>query len=181
MRKRRIKKRKNNQKRRIIFFSLITLLLLLSVGYASFSSNVSLTVKGNVKYKDVNYLKKNVVTTVDGLYNDPITQNRYVYRGSNPNNYILINTELFRIVAIEQDNVLKVVSDESIGTHQYDDESRYSSNSDDYCHLPNKGCNIWGSKTTMLDSSSNHIDKIIGLDSSYYNLPEKEAYINSIY
>ena len=40
-----------------------------------------------------------VVTSGDGLYEDQYETGRYIYRGSEPNNYIQFNNELWRIVA----------------------------------------------------------------------------------
>lgn len=131
-------------------------------------------------------LKENIVTTGDGLYTDPVEANRYVYRGSNPNNFIEFNDELWRIISVEPDGNLKIIRNESLGNIQYDPHSRWTSNSADYCYYTSDiatyhGCNIWGSASTMLDSTGNHINAMPRKygDSTKYNLPSLEAYINT--
>ena len=47
-----------------------------------------------------------VVTSGDGLYEDQYETGRYIYRGSEPNNYIQFNNELWRIVAKETDGTM---------------------------------------------------------------------------
>ena len=53
-----------------------------------------------------------VVDSGDGLYTDDTRAGRYVYRGSNPDNYIEFNDELWRIVAKEADGTYKIVRNE---------------------------------------------------------------------
>ena len=56
-----------------------------------------------------------------GLYKDIYEENRCVYRGSNPNNYIEFNDELWRIIAVEADNTLKIIHDKRIGKMAFDE------------------------------------------------------------
>ena len=53
-----------------------------------------------------------VVTSGDGLYEDQYEDGRYIYRGSEPNNYIQFNNELWRIIAKETDGTYKIIRDE---------------------------------------------------------------------
>ena len=46
---RRIGRHKRNKQKQIIIVSTISLLLLLTIGYAAFSTNLSLTAKGNIE------------------------------------------------------------------------------------------------------------------------------------
>jgi surface protein len=151
-------------------------------------------------------LKTKVVTSGDGLYSDSYESDRYVYRGKSPDNYITFNGETYRIVSIESDNTLKIIRDESIGNIEFDpgyytsaftngsysktdsstDNTRYSSVSTDYCYYSSSassyyGCNVWGSKTTMYDSSGNQVSKMprSSGSSTTYDLPESESYINA--
>jgi len=67
-------------------------------------------------------LAEKVVTTGDGLYldiyepgvatfsSDSNINARYVYKGANPDNYITFNGELWRILAVEADGTLKIIS-----------------------------------------------------------------------
>ena len=65
-----------------------------------------------------------IVTEEAGLYQKGVT---YVYRGENPNNYVLLDNKYYRIISINQDKELKLIS-----TSRYDDsivwDDRYNSN-----------------------------------------------------
>ena len=61
-----------------------------------------------------------IVSTGDGLYIDSYEEGKYIYKGANPNNYIIFNNELWRIISIENDNSIKIIKNESIGTMQWD-------------------------------------------------------------
>lgn len=66
-------------------------------------------------------LKKNTVTTGDGLYKDEYEDGRYIFKGANPNNYITFNDVKsgWRIISIELDNTIKIVKDTSSGTIEW--------------------------------------------------------------
>ena len=51
----------------------------------------------------------NVTDNGDGLYEDEYEEGRYVYKGTDPNNYIEFNGELWRIVSKESDGTYKIV------------------------------------------------------------------------
>ena len=65
----------------------------------------------------------NLVKTGDGLYKDKNISNRYVYRGTSPNNYLKFNNELWRIIAKEPDGTYKIIRNDSIGQNSFDDAS----------------------------------------------------------
>ena len=96
-----------------------------------------------------------IVTSGDGLYESTTEPGRLIYRGENPNNYIILkeNNEdiLYRIVSFEEDGTIKVVRDEKIGAKSYDvAKARYSDGiNNTYC-TSQYGCNVWGSGTTTL-------------------------------
>ena len=60
-----------------------------------------------------------IVTSGDGLYKDEY-EDRYFYKGANPNNYITFNNETWRIISIENDDTIKVMRNESIGDIEWD-------------------------------------------------------------
>ncbi len=148
-------------------------------------------------------LTTKTVTSGDGLYLDSTESGRYVYKGADPNNYITLGSDTYRIISVESDGTLKVIKNESIGNLPFDssyetsisgvtDEdsvtgTRYTNISTDYCYQKNHpteknyvGCNVWGSKTTMLDSSGNNITQMPReIGGTSYNLPDAEAYINT--
>lgn len=53
-------------------------------------------------------LKKHIVTSGNGLYLDPYENDRYIYRGEFADNYISFSGMLWRIIAIEPDETLKI-------------------------------------------------------------------------
>ena len=112
--------RRKKQKKFLILGSLF-LLLFLCVGYAAFSTQLSLRAKGNIKpKKTADILKENVVESGDGLYKDIYEDGRYIYKGANPNNYITFNNETWRIISVEEDGSIKIMKNESIGSLEWD-------------------------------------------------------------
>ncbi len=156
--------------------------------------------KQNSSITGVELCNNDTVTSGDGLYKDTTETGRCVYKGGNPNNYITLGSDMYRIIAVESDGTLKVIKNGSIGDMPFDlgygafesnasslAGTRYTNISTDYCYRNNGteseyyGCNIWGSRTTMLDSSGNNITTMpreVG-GTTLYNLPEKEAYLNT--
>ena len=63
-------------------------------------------------------LTETLVTSGDGLYKDAYTVNRYLYRGSSPNNYLTFNGQTWRIVAVNPDGTYKLVYMTSLGNRQ---------------------------------------------------------------
>lgn len=201
--------RRRSLKRQKIFIiaSSLSLLLFLTIGYAAFQTNITLKAKGNIKKTaepiTIEQLREKVVTEGDGLYADSSEEGRYLYRGFNSNNKITFNNELWRIISIESDGSLKIIKSASTtATFNYDPGystaisgvtekdsivgTRYTNKDTDFCfhntaQTSYPGCNVWGSKTTMLNTSGANVTsmpKEIG-SSTTYNLPEKEAYINT--
>ena len=165
--------------------------------------------KQNSSVTGVELCNNNTVTSGDGLYKDTTETGRCVYKGANPNNYITLGSDTYRIISVESDGTLKVIKNGSIGNKVFDPGystsisgvtdansvtgTRYTSSFTDYCYYGSNGnpfspsvetkysgCNVWGSRTTMLDSSGNNVTampKKVGGTS--YNLPESEAYLNT--
>jgi len=205
MKRRRKTRIERKKQRKIIIASAFCMLFIMSAGYAAFQTNLNITAKGNISTKGIspNELKNQAVTSGDGLYKDITEEGRYVYRGANPNNYITFNNENWRIVAIENSGNLKIIRNEDIGSISYDpgyltviagltnansvEGTRYSTTTTDYCYYSSGvesnyyGCNVWGSKTTMLNSSGINITKMVKEieNTTTYDLPEKEAYLNT--
>ena len=160
-----MRRRKRRKQRKIIIITSIALLFVLATGYAAFQTNLNITAKGNILEKGIRpiELKNNVVTSGQGLYLDNLENNRYVYKGENPNNYIWFNNELWRIIAIENDNTLKIIRNESDDTVLYD--SAYSTSSGRRFNLSTTycktfadsntyyGCNAWNSVSGNYTSS----------------------------
>lgn len=96
-----------------------------------------------------------VVTEGDGLYQGTES---YYYRGENPNNYILLDDYLFRILEVTDDNYLKVISTKST-SYSYIWDNRYNIERNDY-----SGINIF-ERSRMKDN----------LDFVFNNTDEKEG------
>ena len=120
---RKIRRRKNQRQKKVIIISSICLLLCFCAGYAAFQTNISITAKGNIieSTYTIEELKDNFCNTEsgDGLYADTYEEGRCVYKGSDPDNYIEFNNELWRIIAIETDGTLKIVNLDSTLEKEY--------------------------------------------------------------
>ena len=78
------------------------LLLCLCVGYAAFNTQLSLKARGNIKEKKASDMLRELCNTEsgDGLYKDKYEAGRCIYKGSDPNNYIEFNDELWRVIGV---------------------------------------------------------------------------------
>ena len=136
---RKIGKYRRKKQKKIIITSL-SLLLFLCVGYAAFSTNLSLKAKGNIKQKiyTPTEIKNEFCNTTegDGLYKDIYEEGKCTYKGINPNNYIIFNNETWRIISIGKDDTVKIIKNEFIAQNKdwdnyFDSESAmdvYSNN-----------------------------------------------------
>ena len=122
------RREKGSRNKKIVMISSLCLLLCLCVGYAAFSTQLSLKAKGNIKEKKAaDQLLENVVDSGDGLYKDIYEEGRYIYKGANPNNYITFNNETWRIISVDSNGLIKIMKNESIGKRAFD-----SGNSNDW-------------------------------------------------
>lgn len=111
MRRRLTRRQKNKRNKQIIMVSTICLLIVMGVGYAAFSTQLSLKAKGNIKEKKAaDMLIENVVDSGDGLYEDIYEKDKYIYKGTNPNNNIKFNDENWQIISVESDKTIKITS-----------------------------------------------------------------------
>ena len=67
-----------------------------------------------------------IVTSGDGLYEDEYEEDRYIYKGTTPNNYIIFNNETWRIISIESDNTLKIMRNEPVTEMNWKDDAVYT-------------------------------------------------------
>jgi len=130
-------------------------------------------------------LTENVVTEGDGLYEDPVEAGRYVYRGSNPDNYITFNGEEagWRIISVESDGALKIMKNDNLGDRVFEAANTRTAA---YCNNNRYGCNVWGSASTMLDASGNNVTTMpTQVNGSLLALPTEESqmakYLNNDY
>ena len=64
--------------------------------------------------------KVELVESGDGLYKDEYEDGKYTYKGTNPNNYITFNNEMWRIISIDSNGLIKIMRNESIGNRAFD-------------------------------------------------------------
>ena len=108
---RKLKRHKNKRKVHIILALAIFLLSVMTIGYAAFSTNISLNAKGNVKQ----YTRTLATTYITNLKNngdatlidDGTTDHNIRYSGKNVNNYVCLENEkpctndnLYRIIGV---------------------------------------------------------------------------------
>ncbi len=134
------------------------------------------TAKSTSKEIDYNKILNNLG---NGLYTDETEENRYIYKGENPDNYVKLGDELYRIIALEEDGTFLLIKNNSLENKEvYDAGDRYGDNA--YCSYDGsaskKGCNIFGNNNTIIDSKTSNVKNQI----NGFALPEKDAYVNSI-
>ena len=61
-----------------------------------------------------------LVSGGDGLYEDSYESGRLIYRGQNPDNYIMFNDELWRIISKEADGTYKILKNELLPEQAWD-------------------------------------------------------------
>ena len=122
-----------------------------------------------------------VVTSGDGLYEDQYETGRYIYRGSNPNNYIQFNNELWRIVAKETDGTYKIVRDELLPQNEnyttmaYDASNHRLYENNTYCTDPWSGCGVYAAVNGTFQTPDGRYSGTVTEDSSI------KEYLNNTY
>ena len=174
MRRRQMKKQKQ-----IIIISSLCLLLCLCVGYAAFQTTLSIMAKGNVKDNSID-ITDNVVTEGDGLYADSYEEGRYIYRGSNPDNYIMFNDELWRIIAKETDGTYKIIRNDVLEKRAFDEANHRSTVNNSYCTAPSYGCGVYAAVDGEFSSPSGSQSGTVTEDSSIKIYLNEDYYTNNI-
>ena len=122
-----------------------------------------------------------VVTSGDGLYEDQYETGRYIYRGSEPNNYIQFNNELWRIVAKETDGTYKIIRDELLPQNEgytfmaYDARNHRSTENNTYCTYPYYGCGVFAAVSGTFQTPDGQYSGTVTEDSSI------KQYLNDTY
>lgn len=135
-----------------------------------------------------------------GVYADANQNGRYIFKGSNPNNRLIIGNNIYYIISIEADNTLKVIKADGINGLVFDPGYTTSINnitqenevtgtrynpSGNYCYTSTSntyyGCKLWGNSNTTymqnaLDLSNDGLPKIIGNNNKFKTT--SESYIN---
>ena len=98
-----------------------------------------------------------VADSGDGLYADEYTSGRYVYRGSNPDNYIEFNGELWRIISKETNGTYKILRNEVLPEKKAFDS--VGARTTGYCsNMSLYGCNAWSSTANMVGSPAEFVN-----------------------
>ena len=104
----------------------------------------------------------------------------YRYIGSNPNNYVIFNNEVWRIIGVfpvvnakgETENRIKIVRDEHIGRYSWDNKNMATGAEDDF------GKNDWSDARLMKLLNSGYENEEVG-GSLYYNRGSGTCYSGS--
>lgn len=117
----------------------------------------------------INYTMPELATSGDGLYEAQGEPGRYVYRGTNPNNYIYLKENgtntLYRIISYESDGTIKVVRNEKINEsgNVWDGNTARQNANNTYCNSAN-GCNVWANQTNTYFNDQT----LSGLNQDFY-------------
>ena len=123
----------------------------------------------------------NVVSSGDGLYQDQYEAGRYVYRGSNPDNYIQFNDELWRIIAKETDGTYKIIRDELLPQNAnytrmaFDEANHRTTENNTYCTRPYYGCGVFAAVSGTFQTPDGKYSGTVTEDSSI------KEYLNNTY
>ena len=123
----------------------------------------------------------NVVSSGDGLYQDQYESGRYVYRGSNPDNYIQFNDELWRIISKESDGTYKIIRDEVLPQNAnytpmaYDVENHRLTENNTYCTNSRFGCGVFAAVSGTFQTPDGKYSGTVTEDSSI------KEYLNNTY
>ena len=121
-----------------------------------------------------------LVESGDGLYEDSYEAERYIYRGTNPNNYIEFNDELWRIVAKETDGTYKIIRNEVLENRAFDEANHRSTENNTYCKVPRLGCGVYAAVDGTFSSPSGLQSGTVTEDSSIKIYLNEDYYTNNI-
>ena len=125
----------------------------------------------------INYTMPELVDSGDGLYEASGEPGRYIYRGTNPNNYINLkenNTNVtYRILSYEPDGTIKVVRDASIGNIAWDSQANRQNTSGGYYCNSSNGCNVWGNQSNTYYSDKTLTE--LNQDFYFYYYPDNQS------
>ena len=124
--------------------------------------------------------KVELVESGDGLYEDSYETGRYIYRGSNPNNYITFNGETWRIIAKEADGTYKIIRNETLEDRAFDEGNHRGTENNTYCQKPSLGCGVYAAVSGEFSSLSGRQKGTVTEDSSIKIYLNEDYYTNNI-
>ena len=124
--------------------------------------------------------KVELVESGDGLYEDSYEAGRLIYRGQNPNNYIMFNNELWRIIAKEADGTYKIIRNDILANRAYDEANHRSTANNSYCTHSSLGCGVYAAVSGIFSSPSGSHSGTVTEDSSIKIYLNDDYYVNNI-
>ena len=121
-----------------------------------------------------------IVTTGDGLYEDSYEDGRLIYRGQNPNNYIMFNDELWRIIAKETDGTYKIIRNDVLEDRAFDEANHRSTEKNTYCQYPSVGCGVYAAVEGEFSTPDSAVKGTVTEDSSIKIYLNDDYYVNNI-
>ncbi len=121
-----------------------------------------------------------IVESGDGLYKDTYEDGRLIYRGQNPNNYIMFNDELWRIIAKETNGTYKIIRNEVLTNRAFDEANHRSTENNSYCQNPSSGCGVYAAVEGTFSSPSGSQRGTVTEDSSIKIYLNDDYYVNNI-
>ena len=118
------------------------------------------------------------VESGDGLYEDEYESGRLIYRGQNPDNYIMFNDELWRIISKETDGTYKIIRNNVLANRAYDEYQ--STTNSTYCEIPQIGCGVYAKVEGEFTSPSGSQKGTVTEDSSIKIYLNEDYYVNNI-
>lgn len=124
------KKRRNkgfSQKEFIFNFLSLTIIILIGLYFGGRSlyyySKQNMTIQADSKTLNGLVVSRNKITkNGDGLHRD---KDGYYFKGEINNNYVIFGNRLFRIIRINNDNTVKLVSENLVASFMWGEESSY--------------------------------------------------------
>ena len=121
-----------------------------------------------------------IVSGGNGLYKDEYESGRLIYRGQNPDNYIMFNDELWRIVAKEADGTYKIIRNDTLANRAFDEKNHRSTENNSYCQNPTSGCGVYAAVSGTFSSPSGSQSGTVTEDSSIKIYLNEDYYTNNI-
>ena len=177
------------KKNKIIIILIVILILVLIISITMFSllkkeNKSQISIGG----QDV------PVNESSGLYADKYQKGTYIYQGKNPNNYVNLNGDLWRIISIDENGNIKLISNEIVTEREFDSKAYRDINGENtagtYCKDADEGCNAWaahqnleGSKEEVVNGNfkgtvTKDSELLTYLNDNYYNYISSYNIIN---
>lgn len=163
MKRRLTSKQKAKKHKKIVIITTVCLLFIMVTCYATFQTSISLNAKGNVKtpVNAVSKINSLINESSDFCNDDPDGNVRYC--GLNPNNYVIFNDELWRIIGIFNEKI-KIVKATSLDSTYYWNNAQVSGKN--YNDWVTASLNIY-LNGDYLNSMTSDAQKMISIETYY--------------